>query len=148
MSDYALKHASIRTGLVGEKRSWSRLHPALAETAEHFEEAAREIAWVADRVLRRHGKKIVDKQFALRRIADILIDLFVLASVMSRVNAALEGNGEEKAARELAILRVFARRARGRIRGNLRRVDVHDDELVKSIADDAFEREGYGWDII
>ena len=38
--------------------------------------------------------------------------------------------------------------ARGRIRGNLRRVDVNDDELVKTLADDAFEREGYGWDLV
>ena len=50
--------------------------------------------------------------------------------------------------RELEIARVFARRARGRIRGNLRRVDVNDDELVKSLAGDAFERGGYGWDLV
>jgi hypothetical protein len=148
MSDYALKHAAIRTGLVGEKRSWTLLHPALTAIGEEFEEQAREIAWVTDRVLRRHGKKIIDKQFALRRIADILVDLFVLASVLSRVSAALEAEGEQKAARELEIAKVFARRARGRIRGNLRRVDVNDDELVKSLADDAFEREGYSWDIL
>jgi alkylation response protein AidB-like acyl-CoA dehydrogenase len=148
LSEYALKHASIRTGLVGEKRGWTLLHPALRLTAEQFEEATRELAWVCDRVLRRHGRAIVDKQFALRRIADILIDLFVLASVLSRVNAAVEHRGEEGARRELDILRVFARRARGRIRGNLRRVDVNDDELVKGLADDAFEREGYSWDLL
>jgi alkylation response protein AidB-like acyl-CoA dehydrogenase len=148
LSDYAMKHATIHTGLVGEKRSWTLLHPVLAQIGEEFEEYAREIAWVTDRVLRRHGKKIVDKQFALRRIADILVDLFVLASVLSRVNAALASQGEQKAARELDIAKVFARRARGRIRGNLRRVDVNDDELVKSLADDAFGREGYGWDIL
>ena len=99
-------------------------------------------------MLRRHGRNIVEKQFALRRIADILIDLFVFASVLSRVTAALAARGEEKAARELEIARVFARRARGRIRGNLRRVDVNDDELLKSLANDAFDREGYGWDLI
>jgi hypothetical protein len=148
LSDYALKHAAIRTGLVGEKVSWKLLHPALKEQAEHFEEEARELAWVADRVLRRHGRKIVEKQFALRRIADILIDLFVLASVLSRVNAAVEARGEAGAARELELLRIFARRARGRIRGNFRRVDVNDDELVKSIAAEAFEREGYRWDLL
>jgi alkylation response protein AidB-like acyl-CoA dehydrogenase len=148
MSEYALKQASIRTGLVGEKRSWTLLHPALAQVAEQFEEQARELAWVADRVLRRHGRKIIEKQFALRRIADILVDLFVQAAVLSRVNGAAEERGEEQAARELDIVRVFARRARGRIRGNLRRVDVNDDELVKAIADDAFEREGYGWDLL
>jgi acyl-CoA dehydrogenase family protein 9 len=148
LSDYALKQAAIRTGLVGEKRGWTLLHPALVPTAEEFEEQARELAWVADRVLRRHGRKIIDKQFALRRIADILIDLLVEASVLSRANAALEEKGEEKAARELEIVKVLARRARGRIRNNLRRVDVNDDELVKSLADDAVEREGYSWDII
>jgi alkylation response protein AidB-like acyl-CoA dehydrogenase len=148
MSDYALKHAAIRTGLVGEKRSWTLLHPSFADIAEEFEEHAREVAWVADRLLRRHGKKIIDKQFALRRIADILADLFVLASVLSRANAAIEAKGDEKASRELDIVRIFARRARVRIRANLRRVDVNDDELVKSLADDAFEREGYGWDIL
>jgi acyl-CoA dehydrogenase family member 9 len=148
MSEYALKHAAIRTGLVGERRSWTLLHPALAAMAEEYEEHGREIAWVIDRVLRRHGRKVIERQFALRRIADILVDLFVLAAVLSRVNAALEEGGEEGAARELEIARVFARRARGRIRGNLRRVDVNDDELVKALADDALEREGYGWDIV
>ncbi len=147
LSEYALKQATLRTGLVGEKRGWTLLHPALHPQAEQFEQETRELAWVADRVLRRHGRAIVEKQFALRRIADILIDLFVLACVLSRVNAAVEERGEERAARELDILRVFARRARGRIRGNLRRVDVNDDELVKALADDAFEREAFGWDL-
>ncbi len=146
LSDYALKHATIRTGLVGEKRGWTLLHPALKDTAEQFEEETRELAWVADRVLRRHGRAVIDQQIALRRLADVLVDLFVLAAVMSRVNAAVEDRGAEAAARELDILRVFARRARWRIRGNFRRVDVNDDDLVKSLAGDAIEREGFGWD--
>jgi alkylation response protein AidB-like acyl-CoA dehydrogenase len=148
LSDYAMKQATIRTGLVGEKRGWTLLHPALHQQAEQFEEESRELAWVADRVLRRHGRAIIDKQFALRRIADILIDLFVLASILSRVNAAVEERGEREASRELDILRIFARRARSRIRGNLRRVDVNDDELVKGLADDAVEREAYAWDVL
>jgi alkylation response protein AidB-like acyl-CoA dehydrogenase len=157
LSDYALRVAAIRAPQqigdrlgerFGEKLTWKHLHPALQQTAEHFEEATRELAWVSDRVLRRHGRHIIDKQFALKRIADILIDLFVLAAVMSRVDGSIKKHGEEQAARELEILRIFARRARGRIRGNLRRVDVNDDELVKTLADDAFEREGYGWDLV
>ncbi|HEX7488229.1 MAG TPA: acyl-CoA dehydrogenase family protein [Anaeromyxobacteraceae bacterium] len=153
LSDYALRVAAIRAPAsvadrFGEKLTWKKLHPALQQTGEHFEEATRELAWVSDRVLRRHGRHIIDKQFALKRIADILIDLFVLAAVMSRVDGSLKKSGEERAARELEILRIFARRARGRIRGNLRRVDVNDDELVKTLADDAFEREGYGWDLV
>jgi alkylation response protein AidB-like acyl-CoA dehydrogenase len=148
LSDYALKQASVLTGLVGERRGWTRLHPALRNEQEQFEEHARELAWAADRVLRRHGKAIIDKQFALRRIADILVDQFVLACVLSRVQAALDARGEAKSKRELALLKVVARRVRGRVRGNFRRMDVNDDEIVKELADDAFEREAYGWDAI
>ncbi len=148
LSEYARKHAALRTGLVGEKLEWKLLHPALSDQAEQFEEQTRELAWVADRVLRRHGRKIVEKQFALRRIADILVDLFVFAAVLSRVSSALEARGEERCARELDLARVLARSVRGRIRGNLRRVDVNDDELLKSLAQDALEREGYGWDLL
>jgi acyl-CoA dehydrogenase family protein 9 len=106
------------------------------------------VAWVADRELRRHGKGIIEQQFALKRVADILTDLFVAAAVLSRVTAALEGKGEAGAAREVEIARVFTRAARSRIRGNLRRVDSNDDALVVALADDALEREGYGWDLI
>jgi alkylation response protein AidB-like acyl-CoA dehydrogenase len=148
LSGYAKKTATIRTGLVGEKRGFTMLHPALHELSEQFEGQSRELAWVADRVLRRHGKNIIEKQFALRRIADIVVDLFVLAAVLSRVSASLDEHGEEKAKAELEIAQVFARRARGRVRGNLRRVDSNDDELVKSIADDAFAREAFGWDLV
>jgi alkylation response protein AidB-like acyl-CoA dehydrogenase len=148
LGDYALKQASVLTGLVGEKRGWTRLHPALRDQQEQFEEHARELAWAADRVLRRHGKAIIDKQFALRRIADILIDQFLLACVLSRVQAAVEARGEAKASKELGLLKVVARRVRGRVRGNFRRMDVNDDEIVKELADDAFEREGFGWDVL
>ncbi len=147
LSDYALKQATIHTGLVGERRSFTRLHPALQELGEQVEGLVREVAWVADRELRRHGKAIVDQQFALRRIADILVDLLVTVAILSRVTGALEARGEAGAARELEIARVFAREARSRIRGNLHRVDANDDALVVSIADDALAREGYGWDL-
>jgi acyl-CoA dehydrogenase family protein 9 len=148
LSDYAMKHATIRTGLVGEKRSFSKLHPALAEIGEHYEGLVREVAWVADRELRRYGKEIIGKQFVSRRIADVLTDLFVTACVLSRVTASLEKRGEKGAARELEIARVFSRAARSRIRGNLHRVDSNDDALITALADDALEREAYGWDLL
>jgi alkylation response protein AidB-like acyl-CoA dehydrogenase len=148
LGDYALKQASVLTGLVGEKRHFTLLHPSLRDAQEQFEEHTRELAWAADRVLRKHGRAIVDKQFALRRIADILVDQFVLASTISRVNAAVEEKGADGAKRELGLLKVVARRVRGRVRGNFRRMDVNDDEVVKELADDAFGREAYAWDTI
>jgi hypothetical protein len=34
------------------------------------------------------------------------------------------------------------------MRSNLNRIDDNDDELVKLVADRAFEKEGYGWDTV
>jgi alkylation response protein AidB-like acyl-CoA dehydrogenase len=148
LSEYALKQASITTGLVGEKRSFKLLHAALKEEAGLFEEATRDLATAADRILRKHGRKIIDKQFALRRLADILIDLFALACVLSRVNAAVEEKGVEGTVREREILTIFSIRARRRVRHLIRRIDDNDDEEVKALADDAFEREAFGWDTL
>ncbi len=61
-------------------------------------------------------------------------------------NQKVEEKGEAGAARELEILKVFAGRARKRIHFNINRIDDNDDEMVKSLADRAFDLEGFAWD--
>ena len=43
---------------------------------------------------------------------------------------------------------VFAGQVRGRAERNFRKIDDNDDELVKGLADAAYERGGYGWDVL
>ncbi|MCA9531147.1 MAG: acyl-CoA dehydrogenase family protein [Myxococcales bacterium] len=148
LSNYAMKHASLQTNLGRPKGRFTKLHPALSEEAEGFETATRQLALAVDRVLRKHGKNIIGKQFASRRLADIMIDLFVLACVLSRAHASIEANGEEGAMREIQIAHVFAGQARGRIRRNFRKIDNNDDELIKALADGAFEDGKFAWDTI
>ena len=148
LSGYARKRASIATGLVGEKRAFTLLHPEVKDAALVVEEGTRDLAAASDRLLRKHRGQIVGKQFATKRVAEILIDLFVLSSVLSRVNSAVEEKGDKGAARELEILGVFSSRARRRIRSNVNRIDDNDDDLVKALADHAFENEGYSWDTL
>ena len=148
LSGYAKKRASLATGMVGDKRTFTLLVPAVKKAATVVEEGTRDVALAADRILRKHGGQVVGKQFATHRLADILIDLYVLSAVLSRVNSAVEDGGEEASAQELAILEIFAGRARRRMRSNLNRIDDNDDELVKMVADQAFQKEGYSWDTI
>jgi len=146
MSQYAIRRAALLTGVDRPKSRFTKTHPILRHHADIFEEGTRKLATAADRVLRKHGKKIVEKQFATRRMADIMIDLFVLSCVLSRVDAAYQEKGPEGAGRELEILEVTARMAKGHIDRNFRKIDDNDDELIKSLADFALEREGYAWD--
>jgi acyl-CoA dehydrogenase family member 9 len=143
LSDYARRRAAIATGV--RSTTFPGLRPELASTGESFVEATRKLATAVDRLLRKHGRGIIGKQFASKRLADIMIDLFVLASVMSRVNTALEHGPAE---RELEILQVFSRQALRRVEGNFARVDDNEDEAIKSLAVHAVEEEGFAWDNI
>jgi acyl-CoA dehydrogenase family member 9 len=146
LSDYARRRAGLATNVGREKGSFSRLHPSLRDAAGVFEDATRDLASAADRILRKHGKRIVEMQFATRRLADIMIDLFVLACVLSRVDSAVKRLGVEGALAEREILDVLAGQVGRRVKSNFGKIDDNDDELIKRLADHAFEREAFGWD--
>jgi len=147
LSDYARKHAQLRTGRGGAAR-FQDLNEAIEPQAAAFEKQTRFLAQATDRILRKHGKNIIGKQFATKRLADIMADLFVMACTLSRVQASIDAMGVEKASKEIEILRVFTREARVRIKRNFRRIDNNEDELLKALADDAFQTERYRWDTI
>ena len=77
-----------------------------------------------------------------------MIDLFVLASVISRVDSSIREAGAETAKKELEIATVFARQAQRRIKTNMDEIDNNVDESIKSLADHAFELEKFNWDTL
>lgn len=145
MRDYAWKYASLRTGF--GRPELAGLHEELREPAVVFMRSTRMLAQAADRILRKHGKQIIGKQFASRRFADIMIDLFALVCTMSRVQASIESNGVDKAAKELEIVKVFAAQAGRRIDENLARIDDNEDELIKALAVHTVEAGKFEWDV-
>lgn len=148
LQEYALKQAQLTIGIKRARSRFTKISPLLAHVAEDFETSTRDLAVAADRILRKHGKEIIGKQLASKRLADIMIDLFVLACTMSRVNSAIESKGEAGAQREIEILTVLSGQVSRRVRSNFRKIDDNDDELIKSLADHAFEHEKYVWDVI
>ncbi|MBS1982762.1 MAG: acyl-CoA dehydrogenase family protein [Bdellovibrionales bacterium] len=144
LSEYAAKRTfGNRAG-----GKFTKLDPAIKDQANLFEEETKELATAADRILRKHGKNIIGKQFATKRLADIMIDLFVHACVLSRVNQSIKENGVEKAKKEIEILEVFSGQVRRRVRSNFGKIDNNDDELIKSLADHALENEKFYWDTL
>jgi acyl-CoA dehydrogenase family protein 9 len=146
LSEYAIRRVSQETG-VGAS-SFTKLDPSLKPYSDRFESGVRDLAKASDKILRKHGKNIIGKQFATKRMADIMIDLFVLASVLSRVDSSIREKGIEEAKKEVEILEVFSGQVQRRIRSNLELIDENDDELVKSLANHALDQEKYSWDTI
>ncbi|MFM8312894.1 MAG: acyl-CoA dehydrogenase family protein [Deltaproteobacteria bacterium] len=146
LSEYARKRVSYATGF--GKATMTQAHPAIKQEAEVFEDCTKKLASFVDKLLRKYGKQIVGQQFATRRLADIMIDLFALACVISRVTSAIEEKSVDATRREQEIVKVFAGQVSRRVRSNFNKIDVNDDEEIISLAKDAVEREGYGWDTL
>jgi len=52
----------------------------------------------------KHGKKVVDEQLPLKRVAEVTMDLYAMAAVTSRATAALNSQGSTASHEKLLAL--------------------------------------------
>lgn len=119
----------------------------LRDDALVFEKYTLELGRMTDVMLRRHGKSIVDKQFALQRTADVAIDLFVGLCVLSRVSGMTD-DASEQYRQAVAIAHMFSQQAKRRINRSLRAMLHNEDDNAKSLASYICKLEGYPWDTV
>lgn len=146
LSDYARRRASLAANVARGKGRFTQLPPLLAEDALQFEELTRELALAVDRALRRHGKKLVDEQLVLRRLADALIDLYAYAAMLSRISGSIENHGEAAGRAERELLRAFAAGARRRVKESLEGIDTAEDAALQELAEHVLAARKYPWD--
>jgi len=146
LSDYAGRRITHLTSL-GQDRIIAAVPEVLRDDALVFEKYTLELARMTDVLLRRHGKSIIEKQFALQRAADVVIDLFVGLSVLSRVST-MTSDDSEQYQQALSIAHMFSQRAKRRMNRNLRAMLRNEDESAKSLADYIFDKESYPWDVL
>lgn len=144
LSDFAIQRARSALG----RERLNRVHPVLKREAVIFEEGVAGLAREAERVLRKHGRDIAEKQFVQKRIAEVAIDLYALAAVLSRTTRLLEQRGEGGAQREVDLTSGFAALARERLTERLEHMEREDDELLKQVAVRTYEDGGYPLDIV
>ncbi|TDI31677.1 MAG: acyl-CoA dehydrogenase [Acidobacteria bacterium] len=123
--------------------SLTRVHPALAAEAEVAAAMTRMFAGAMAKTLARHGRELPARGYVQERAADAIIDLYALLAVLSRCTARLEADGEEGAARDVTLTRLFARQARDRFERNIGLLDGPDDELLTAASEVAYRDGGY-----
>ena len=144
LSDFAVRKA--RSALRRERMT--RAHPVLSREAVIFEEYTAELSKQVDKVLRKHGREIAEMQYTQKRVADMAIDLYAIAAILSRTTRAIEKRGEEGARREIDLTTIFVAAAERRLEELVRSFDKNDDELRKSVASRAYLDGGYPFDVI
>ncbi len=144
LSDFAIRKA--RTALGRER--FSRAHPLLNRETVVFEEYVTALGKNVEKVLRKHGREIAEMQYTQKRVADMAIDLYAVASVIARTSRAIEKRGEEGARREIDLATVFVATAEKRLKETVLAFDANDDELRKAIALKSYVDGGYPLDVV
>jgi acyl-CoA dehydrogenase family protein 9 len=146
LTDYGGKRLTQVTG-VGRDKIIGKIPPQLREAATTYEKYTVELSKACDYLLRKYGKSIAGRQYALKRVADIAIDLFIGLCVLSRATALAAEPGDE-GKQAVSMAHVFARQARRRMANNVRRIDRNEDEEMNLLAGFILDKGCYPWDVI
>ena len=120
-------------------------HPELAELADSVSDQVKELRDVTESLLREHRKGIIERQFAQKRVADSIADIYAQIAVLSRVTRIFEDQGVEPSGQERYIAETFCTRAARRVRSRFRHISENDDERMAAIAKLAYKRGAYGY---
>jgi acyl-CoA dehydrogenase family protein 9 len=119
------------------------VHDALRDQAAALETQAADFAGQVEAVIRRERSHIVEREYLQRRLADAAIDLYAMLATIARVSASIKERGEEAAAEEIRMARVFCDAAWRRCRRNVRAVESNQDADLDAIVAGLRERKGY-----
>ena len=146
LSEYAGRRIAQITPFRRDKMV-SCVPATLRNEALIYDKYASELGRVADVLLRRHGKEIVSKQLAMKRLADIVIDLFVGLSVLARASSFTD-DGETRYQQAINVAKLFTQQAKRRMNQNFRRIMRNEDDDLKQLAQFIFSERAYPWDVL
>ena len=147
LSGYAERRFARATGLGAAVKVSTPVAPQLRPLVGIYESYARATARVAESVLRKYGKGISEQQHAQRRVADLMIDLFVGLCVVSRADSIIRSD-PASAAQVLDIAKIFTHQARRRMVRNVRGVEHNEDQSIEALAGSVIEAGRYRWDVL
>ena len=120
------------------------VHSSLKDSAELLQRRTADFGQAVELLLRKHGKKIVDEQMQLERIADSAIALFAMTATISRASSSLL-SGIESAAHEHKLTTLYCNLTSKKIQTLLddMKTAVKHDEQLREIANEVLTAEKY-----
>ncbi len=126
-----------------------KVHDEFEKEAQLFCKGVDKLNAYAMQLLRSYKKKVIMKQHHQKRVADTVIDLYVMAAMLSRTTALLEkGKTKEDALTEVYLTRSFCRMAYDRIEKNMSEFELNHDYYVDRLADKLCEDGAFLPDIL
>lgn len=120
-------------------------HPTLKESAEKLARSITVFGFSVESILAKYKKDIVREQMVLKRVADVLIDIYAMTAVLSRASRSISW-GLPNNDHEALLATTFCDQASKRIEQKLTEIaegDANGDESLKRIATEVCDNRGF-----
>lgn len=135
--------ASVDYGLTGKD---GVVHPSMADSAKKLEQNINLFGSTVESLLYRYGKTIVDEQLILKRVADVLINLYAMTAVLSRASRSIS-IGLRNHDHEVLLANTFCAEAFFKNNYMMTQLQKHspenNDANIKKIAREVLENRAY-----
>ncbi|XP_030633482.1 complex I assembly factor ACAD9, mitochondrial [Chanos chanos] len=141
-----LKDNMVKTVDLGLTGKDGVVHPSLTDSAKMFEQNVVHFGSTVEGLLYRYGKSIVDEQLVLKRVADVLINLYAMTAVLSRTSRSI-GIGLRNHDHEVLLTNTFCKEAyfkNNYLMAQLQKNSPEsNDANIKKIAQEVLEKRAY-----
>jgi acyl-CoA dehydrogenase family protein 9 len=120
---------------LGARRSDAKVADPLAGCLRQVERFTGILHESTESLIRTHRDRLVEEQFQLARLADVVIDIYALVAAIGRVQDRIEQDGD--AGPEIDLVRQFCRDAGARIERRQALLSGNHDPRLRRIASDA-----------
>ncbi|XP_062250614.1 complex I assembly factor ACAD9, mitochondrial [Platichthys flesus] len=135
--------SSVDLGLTGKD---GMVHPSMAESGKKLEQNVSLFGSTVEGLLYRYGKTIVDEQLILKRVADVLINLYAMTAVLSRASRSIS-IGLRNHDHEVLLANTFCSDAFFKNNYMMAQLQKHspenNDANIKKIAKAVLDNRGY-----
>lgn len=121
----------------------TKVNPTFEKEAALFCKGVDKLSAYAMQLLRVYKKDVISLQLHQKRIAEAVMDLYVMAAMLARTTALLEVRSKQEATTEIYMTRSFCRMAYDRVIHNMDQFDLNNDAYVARLADKLYEDGGF-----
>ncbi|EFB22604.1 hypothetical protein PANDA_006042, partial [Ailuropoda melanoleuca] len=122
------------------------VHPSVADSANKLEENVYYFGRTVETLLLRFGKTIVEEQMVLKRVANVLINLYGMTAVLSRASRSIR-MGVRNHDHEVLLANIFCAEAYYQNLFTLSQLDKYSpenlDEQIKKVSQQVLEKQAY-----
>ncbi|XP_059121356.1 complex I assembly factor ACAD9, mitochondrial [Peromyscus eremicus] len=141
-----LRDSLGRTVDMGLSGKLGLVHPSLGDSANKLEENVYYFGRTVETLLLRFGKTIVEEQLVLKRVANILINLYGMTAVLSRASRSIR-TGLRNHDHEVLLANMFCVEAYFQNLFSLSQLDKYApenmDEQIKKVSQQILEKRAY-----